>query len=601
MLRIGGRSIPARAQPPTESPTPSGEGDPVSRRIEKLRAGLGLDREEFAALVGVKAITVLRWETGTSKPSAAAALRLTALGMGELAAADTKAASTPRLSLAPEADLRAAVVSHLVVDGSNLRFEPASYVTNGPADQLRFFHELFELQAAGGEGRDRVAWTRRLSCISEVEGTTTAQAQLERPRPTARAWNGNYGTHGWHRYVGRFPPHLVRALLNHFGATPDELVCDPFAGSGTTLVEARLLGLNAVGADLCPLSCTMSRAKAQFPVSTESLHLRFEQLSHAYVQLESQFRSGASALEHAAIFARSGNAIPPFPNAEKWFTPEALLGVSIAVELISGLKDYERDFFSTALSAEMRSIGNVDVDVVRAEYRKEPRQNVEVLKLWRRRVNKMLRTIDMASTSHDDLLGDATAIEVFEGDARELPIVPGTVSYVVTSPPYGVESLSYLRTHLLSYRSLQPIFGHDPYHNNAQVIGSEYLPAGADRAGNEAAPCSPTFRAFFGREFEGDQRRVAMMEKFFDDLVSIADRFVTWVRPGGRIAFVIGNKRLGTAVIPTDQIVREIFESRGLTFDRAIEHKLKTNNSNSEVPWQERIIQQEAALLFSRH
>jgi hypothetical protein len=80
----------------------------------------------------------------------------------------------------------------------------------------------------------------------------------------------------------------------------------------------------------------------------------------------------------------------------------------------------------------------------------------------------------------------------------------------------------------------------------------------------------------------------------------VADRFVEWLRPEGRVAFVVGNKRLGTEVVPTDDIVREVFESRGLRFERAIQHKLKTNNSNSEVPWQERVIQQEEVLLFRR-
>ena len=72
------------------------------------------------------------------------------------------------------------------------------------------------------------------------------------------------------------------------------------------------------------------------------------------------------------------------------------------------------------------------------------------------------------------------------------------------------------------------------------------------------------------------------------------------LRTSGRLAFVIGNKRLGDRIIPTHDIIVELFEARGLRHDRSIRHKLKTNNSNSQVPWQEQIIQDEFVMLFTK-
>jgi len=91
-----------------------------------------------------------------------------------------------------------------------------------------------------------------------------------------------------------------------------------------------------------------------------------------------------------------------------------------------------------------------------------------------------------------------------------------------------------------------------------------------------------------------------MMMQFFVDMERVAARFHDWLKPNGRIAFVIGNKRLGESLIPTDAIIEELFEARGLKQDSVIRHKLKCNNSNSEVPWQERTIQEEFVLLFTR-
>ena len=63
---------------------------------------------------------------------------------------------------------------------------------------------------------------------------------------------------------------------------------------------------------------------------------------------------------------------------------------------------------------------------------------------------------------------------------------------------------------------------------------------------------------------------------------------------------MIGNKRLDDAVIPMDTIVTELFATCGLELIDVIRHKLKTNNSNSQVPWQEKIIKKECILLFRR-
>jgi hypothetical protein len=95
------------------------------------------------------------------------------------------------------------------------------------------------------------------------------------------------------------------------------------------------------------------------------------------------------------------------------------------------------------------------------------------------------------------------------------------------------------------------------------------------------------------------QRRAGMMN-FFEDMHFLGRSMSRWLKNGGRVAFIVGNKRLGDSVIPTDQIIQESFEASGLRLYDSIRHKLKTNNSNSQVPWQERIIQEEAILLFER-
>jgi len=67
-------------------------------------------------------------------------------------------------------------------------------------------------------------------------------------------------THGFYKYPARFSPFFARAAIKAL-TTPGDIVLDPFVGGGTTLVEARVLGRRAIGADISPLAVFVSQAK----------------------------------------------------------------------------------------------------------------------------------------------------------------------------------------------------------------------------------------------------------------------------------------------------------------------------------------------------
>src|SRR6266536_6227350 len=74
--------------------------------------------------------------------------------------------------------------------------------------------------------------------------------------------NTLYATHGLHAYAAKCPPQLARYGLRYYSRSGDT-VLDPMAGSGTTLVEARLMGRHSRGYDIDPLACLIARVKAR--------------------------------------------------------------------------------------------------------------------------------------------------------------------------------------------------------------------------------------------------------------------------------------------------------------------------------------------------
>ena len=61
-------------------------------------------------------------------------------------------------------------------------------------------------------------------------------------------------------FGAKFPPALPRMFIA--GLTkPGEVVLDPMAGSGTTVLEACLLGRHGIGLDIDPLALRIAAAK----------------------------------------------------------------------------------------------------------------------------------------------------------------------------------------------------------------------------------------------------------------------------------------------------------------------------------------------------
>ena len=66
--------------------------------------------------------------------------------------------------------------------------------------------------------------------------------------------------HRLHPYLGKYVPQLVQIFLDrHF--EPGDLILDPFAGSGTTLVEASVFGADSVGVDISAFNALLCRVK----------------------------------------------------------------------------------------------------------------------------------------------------------------------------------------------------------------------------------------------------------------------------------------------------------------------------------------------------
>jgi len=102
---------------------------------------------------------------------------------------------------------------------------------------------------------------KRGSYFKSIDGEFTDYFYIIQKNQT-RSVN-QYLTHWIYPYKGKFHPQMIRALLNIIGLKQGDTVFEPFSGSGTTALEAQLLGINFYGIDISPLCVIQGRVKTE--------------------------------------------------------------------------------------------------------------------------------------------------------------------------------------------------------------------------------------------------------------------------------------------------------------------------------------------------
>jgi len=242
--------------------------------------------------------------------------------------------------------------------------------------------------------------------------------------------------HRLHPYLGKYIPQLVEELFRRHVPAGGR-VLDPFAGSGTTLVQALESGLDSVGIDIAAFNCLLIEVKTR---------------AHNPFVLERDLRDALARFEHG-----EGDAQEASSYVAAWFAPQAreeLLRFGSLVE------DYEHaDALRIVLARAARSARlttHFDLDFPR-----EP----QVGPYWCFKHKRECRPVDraghflrrytldtLARLKEFSRVRSKRSADVLHGDARELDL-PGAFDAVVTSPPYpGL--IDYHEQHRYAYELL---------------------------------------------------------------------------------------------------------------------------------------------------
>jgi len=242
-------------------------------------------------------------------------------------------------------------------------------------------------------------------------------------------------THNFHPYAAKFPPFAVRSLIEKYTNISD-WVLDPFCGSGTTLVECRLLCRNATGIELNPVGKLISETKAAL-YSKEDLNLVLKAVS--------RLEGHCLTLNEWIKSVSSEDVLPNHPNKEFWFKPHILKELYAIKLIIDEYADHVKAY-NLLMTGFLRIIVPVSNQESETRY-KAIDKNLPLgyaLRLYLKVISSYVETLkkyDLANTLCD------AKIDVIEGDAREqINHLSHKFDFVITSPPY-INSYDYYLYH----------------------------------------------------------------------------------------------------------------------------------------------------------
>lgn len=259
-----------------------------------------------------------------------------------------------------------------------------------------------------------------LTCIGETLKLPDYSSSRLKSFFTKNSFRTGYATHGLFPYRGKFHPQMVRGILNAIGIAPADTVLDPMMGSGTTLIEASLLGAQAIGFDQSPFCAFMTETKAS------GLTMSLTRARRAFDQLDTTFAYFAQRLGVARQDQGKKNR-----KDNKW---EQIMDEG-ADYVVSGRRFHDQESAETyalLLLAFLDAMGYA-----------ERSQRKPAIELFRGILERYLHCCGKFQTLRSAQKFNLGRVTAKQGDARAMDIPNGTIDGILFSPPYSF-AIDYL-------------------------------------------------------------------------------------------------------------------------------------------------------------
>jgi DNA modification methylase len=353
-------------------------------------------------------------------------------------------------------------------------------------------------------------------------------------------------THVYHDYPARMIPQVARKLIRLYGQSAKTLY-DPYCGTGSSLVEGILEGLDVYGTDINPLARLIAESKTDYSINPDDL-------------------LNEIANFQAAIYGKGLKVnIPEIRNVNTWFKSEVLEPLGKIRFYIDGIQDFHiRRFFQVAFSETARECSNTrkgEFKLFRYAPDKLKTHSPDPYGIVLSKLDRNFRGYFQYSEMIKKLKKHPKATilglnSVSDIPCKELP--EDSIDIVVTSPPYGDShtTVAYGQYSRLSSEWLSLIDGENI---DSTLMGGKILKELPEFA-------SKDLNAAIRFIYESKPRRGLEVASFYSDLYSSIKNVSKLIRNGGYACYVVGNRTVNSVLLPTSIAIKDFFEANGFEY-----------------------------------
>jgi 16S rRNA G966 N2-methylase RsmD len=347
-------------------------------------------------------------------------------------------------------------------------------------------------------------------------------------------------THDLHPWPAKFIPDIPATAIELF-TSPGDVVLDPFAGCGTTAVEALRAHRNVVSMDVNPLAVLITEAKCTV-VGTA---------------VRQRIAAWAEQLQSGIGPARQYQQ-PPIPNIDYWFDPPVIVQLAALLNEIEAFGEAQ-PFLKAVLSSIIVAVSHQESET---RYRRIDRDVSEhdVVARFQRRLDVGLSMLARL----DACVGGSTSKAVAVcADARSFTkeIEGVKADLAVFSPPYP-NAFDY---HLY-HRFRMFWLGMDPRLVKHDEIGAHL-------------------------KYESG-------EKWRDDMAASFGEITATVRPEGHVVCVVGDGIIKGEAFPSGDVLSDVGRAWGLRLVRRVERKVSRTRRAFNLS--DSRLREEHVLIFQR-
>jgi len=377
--------------------------------------------------------------------------------------------------------------------------------------------------------------------------------------------NKSLPVHRWVPWIAGFSSDFVVSALAKHLRQPGT-VLDPFAGVGTTLVEAVLHGHSVIGFEINPYAALASELKANaHKVDVAVLREEIARFREFY-----QTALSTGYVPHSSC-------PEGFRTRSAFYSPKVLRKVLIVWDFIEAVHSPRvRDLFRLAFASTMVRYSNYSYEPSLGRRVSTGKAEIEDFPVGETILAKLADMADDIAWFKDRLpAGARPDVQVICDSFFQYEgyLAPGSVDLIITSPPY-LNNYHYIRNtrpqlYWLGYAQrpadLKPLEQSNFGKYWQTVRGGETVQLEFSLPNSDLSSRLELLRRSNpGRGVYGGEGWANYAASYFNDCHRFALGIRYALRQGGTALVVIGNSILQGVLIPTDRYFGEIAESVGL-------------------------------------